>query len=200
MLVDIASIQLVKPKAKTFCTGILISEYIPNQIFQSKFSHEHHVRQIRTMTPLASLSCTAIRTTMLLKSTKSNRFIKGKTNQAYVQARTAMTKPQLATGPQKWVVLGPTGLFRNDLSAVAMAESSPSRKLKSPAHATDTESPDRIHNCTGSWAAISTRRRRCIARGSTGLERGKGYLAQLSAAAAEGMETSRRTEGEEFGW
>jgi hypothetical protein len=47
---------------------------------------------------------------------------------------------------------------------------------------------------------FSTRRRRCIARGSTGLERGKGYLAQLSAAAAEGMETSRRTEGEEFGW
>jgi len=39
------------------------------------------------------------------------------------QARTAMTKPQLATGPQKWLVLGPTGLFRNDLSAVAMAES-----------------------------------------------------------------------------
>jgi hypothetical protein len=31
----------------------------------------------------------------------------------------------LATGPQKWLVLGPTGLFRNDLSAVAMAESAP---------------------------------------------------------------------------
>ena len=36
-----------------------------------------------------------------------------------------MTKPQLATGPQKWLVLGPTGLFRNDLIAVAMAEPDP---------------------------------------------------------------------------
>ena len=27
--------------------------------------------------------------------------------------RTAATKPQLAMGPQKWVVLGPTGLFKN---------------------------------------------------------------------------------------
>lgn len=26
-----------------------------------------------------------------------------------------MTNPQLATGPQKWVVLGPTGLFKNVL-------------------------------------------------------------------------------------
>lgn len=34
--------------------------------------------------------------------------------------RTARTKPQLATGPQKWVVLGPTGLFTNALNAVAM--------------------------------------------------------------------------------
>lgn len=30
---------------------------------------------------------------------------------------TAATNPQLATGPQKWVVLGPTGLFQNALKA-----------------------------------------------------------------------------------
>jgi hypothetical protein len=42
-----------------------------------------------------------------------------------MSTKPAMTKPQLATGPQKWLVLGPTGLFRNDLSAVAMAESTP---------------------------------------------------------------------------
>ena len=36
------------------------------------------------------------------------------------RVRTARTKPQLETGPQKWVVLGPTGLFRNALNAVAM--------------------------------------------------------------------------------
>ena len=34
---------------------------------------------------------------------------------------TARTKPQFATGPQKWVVLGPTGLLRKALSAVDMA-------------------------------------------------------------------------------
>ena len=34
----------------------------------------------------------------------------------------ARMKPQLLTGPQKCVVLGPTGLFKNALNAVAMAE------------------------------------------------------------------------------
>jgi hypothetical protein len=34
-------------------------------------------------------------------------------------------KPQLETGPQKWVVLGPTGLLRNALNAVAMAGRNP---------------------------------------------------------------------------
>lgn len=33
---------------------------------------------------------------------------------------TATTKPQLATGPQKWVVLGPTGLFKNALNDEAI--------------------------------------------------------------------------------
>ena len=45
-----------------------------------------------------------------------------------------MTKPQLATGPQKWVVLGPTGLFRNDLSAVAMGEEE-AAEITCPCHA-----------------------------------------------------------------
>jgi hypothetical protein len=52
-----------------------------------------------------------------------------------------MTKPQLATGPQKWVVLGPTGLFRNDLSAVAMGEG---EAAEIPAHVKHTESPHQI--------------------------------------------------------
>ena len=34
----------------------------------------------------------------------------------------ARMKPQLLTGPQKCVVLGPTGLFKNALSAVGMAD------------------------------------------------------------------------------
>lgn len=33
--------------------------------------------------------------------------------------------PQLETGPQKWVVLGPTGLFRNALNAADMAAGEP---------------------------------------------------------------------------
>jgi hypothetical protein len=40
----------------------------------------------------------------------------------------------LATGPQKWVVLGPTGLFRNDLSAVAMGEGE-AAEITCPCHA-----------------------------------------------------------------
>ena len=35
--------------------------------------------------------------------------------------RTARMMPQLETGPQKWVVFGPTGLFRNALNAADMA-------------------------------------------------------------------------------
>ena len=35
--------------------------------------------------------------------------------------RTATTKPQLATGPQKWVVLGPVGEFTNCMSREAVA-------------------------------------------------------------------------------
>jgi len=50
----------------------------------------------------------------------------------FMSTKPAMTKPQLATGPQKWVVLGPTGLFRNDLSAVAMGEG---KQRKSPSAA-----------------------------------------------------------------
>jgi hypothetical protein len=40
-------------------------------------------------------------------------------------ARTARMMPQLETGPQKWVVLGPTGLFRNALNAADMAGGEP---------------------------------------------------------------------------
>jgi len=35
--------------------------------------------------------------------------------------RTARMMPQLETGPQKWVVFGPTGLFWNALNAADMA-------------------------------------------------------------------------------
>jgi len=38
-----------------------------------------------------------------------------------MSSKPARTKPQFATGPQKWVVLGPTGLLRKALSAVDMA-------------------------------------------------------------------------------
>jgi hypothetical protein len=41
-----------------------------------------------------------------------------------MSTKPARTKPQLATGPQKWVVLGPTGLFRNAFTAVDMANQS----------------------------------------------------------------------------
>ena len=40
----------------------------------------------------------------------------------FMLAIPARMKPQLLTGPQKCVVLGPTGLFKNALSAVAMAD------------------------------------------------------------------------------
>jgi hypothetical protein len=40
---------------------------------------------------------------------------------AVMVMRTARMMPQLETGPQKWVVLGPTGLFRNALNAADMA-------------------------------------------------------------------------------
>jgi len=54
-----------------------------------------------------------------------------------------MTKHQLAMGPQKCDVLGPTGLFQNALSAAAMAgcasaaekrarRGSPQSKLRAP--------------------------------------------------------------------
>ena len=49
-----------------------------------------------------------------------HRFCKEETRCRIDGVRTARTKPQLATGPQKWVVLGPTGLFTNALNAVAM--------------------------------------------------------------------------------
>jgi hypothetical protein len=63
----------------------------------------------------------------------------------FMSTKPAMTKPQLATGPQKWLVLGPTGLFRNDLSAVAMAESTPRGSWNHlPTPRTHTESPHRI--------------------------------------------------------
>jgi len=39
----------------------------------------------------------------------------------FMSTKPAMTKPQFATGPQKWVVLGPTGLLMKALSAVDMA-------------------------------------------------------------------------------
>jgi hypothetical protein len=39
-------------------------------------------------------------------------------------------KPQLETGPQKWVVLGPTGLLRNALNAVAMAGRNPPHRSR----------------------------------------------------------------------
>jgi hypothetical protein len=106
-----------------------------------------------------------------------------------------MTKPQLATGPQKWVVLGPTGLFRNDLSAVAMAESSPSRKLKSPAHATGTESPDRIQEQRGIVGGDPDTTEDPIVGFRESIhqirEGRKGYLEQLSSAAAEGRVDDR---------
>ena len=35
--------------------------------------------------------------------------------------RLAMTKPQLATGPQKWIVLGPTGELIKAMSFSAIA-------------------------------------------------------------------------------
>lgn len=39
-------------------------------------------------------------------------------------SRTARMMPQLETGPQKWVVLGPTGLFKNALNAADMDRAS----------------------------------------------------------------------------
>jgi hypothetical protein len=48
--------------------------------------------------------------------------------------------PQLETGPQKWVVLGPTGLFRNALNAADMAgRQAETRGWSRPATTTTSE-------------------------------------------------------------
>lgn len=67
--------------------------------------------------------------------TKSHIFI-------HVERLTAMTKPQLATGPQKWVVFGPTGLFKNALKD-AMKEQA-------------TRLPWIVHNTLSDWTQSNT--------------------------------------------
>lgn len=82
-------------------------------IIQSiKSTHEHSFELLHTLKPIwrkiqfwsyHQLNKQKIQYLNLTKKPTESRS----------QEHTAATKPQLATGPQKWVVFGPTGLFKN---------------------------------------------------------------------------------------
>lgn len=72
--------------------------------------------------------------------------IRAQKKQSKAVMRTARMMPQLETGPQKCVVLGPTGLFRNALNAADMAAEVGRRESWLPGRPAGEEedSPSRI--------------------------------------------------------